>query len=253
MNNSYLFEKVKKGRALRFFSNCYSMTGLDNSNRIWEDGDSFLFSFEDHGVNRLQFYVENYSVLSKLLAKVDPGKYCFEIMTKNPDEFMDAKVSIIAKMLRMSNADCSSILIDKSLAQYKDDSIVEIATTEDTVEINSILWNTFNTEVSHLLSDEELKAVIENKQVFVHRSDKIDAILQADIKPKKFYINQVINKTEKNVIHAIVLSQLEKYIENGGKYLYAWVDETNIASVKFHKKYGMQHDGMWNIVYCLER
>ena len=253
MDVNYLIEKIKKGRSLRFQSNCYSLEYIENSEKIWEMGDSFLFSYEDHGVKRLSFFIEKYEDLDQLLAKIDKGKYYIEIMTNNPEEYSNSQLRVVAKMQRMSNPDCRNIFSDELLMGYKNDSITEIAKIDDTAEINSILWNTFNTEVSHLLTDEELKAVIENKQVFIHRSDKIDAILQADIKPKKFYINQVINKAEKNVIHAIVLSQLEKYIKNGGKYLYAWVDETNIASVKFHKKYGMQHDGMWNIVYCLER
>lgn len=54
-------------------------------------------------------------------------------------------------------------------------------------------------------------------------------MLQAEVMTKKFYINQVANKSEKHVIHAILLDRLEKYAEKGGKYLYAWVEEKNIA------------------------
>ena len=70
--------------------------------------------------------------------------------------------------------------------------------------------------------------------------------------PKKFYINQIINKTGKEVIHAMLLSRLDQYRKSGGKYLYSWVEEANIASLKFHNKYGMEHDGMWNLVYRLK-
>lgn len=42
-------------------------------------------------------------------------------------------------------------------------------------------------------------------------------------------------------------------IKAGGKYLYAWVEAFNVASVKFHEKYGMKHDGMWSMIYSIER
>ena len=71
--------------------------------------------------------------------------------------------------------------------------------------------------------------------------------------PKKFYINQIVNKGKREIIHAILLNRLEEYIKAGGKYLYAWVEERNIASVKFHEKYGMKHDGMWSMSYSIER
>ena len=88
MDVNYLSEKIKKGRVLRFLSNCYSLECIDNSEMIWEMGDSFLFSYEDHGVKRLSFFAENYDVLDKLLSKIGKGKYYIEIMTDNPDEFI---------------------------------------------------------------------------------------------------------------------------------------------------------------------
>ena len=56
---------------------------------------------------------------------------------------------------------------------------------------------------------------IREGQISIHRNKEgnIDAILQAEEMPKKFYINQIVNKAEKNVIHAILLNRLKKYIE----------------------------------------
>ena len=132
---------------------------------------------------------------------------------------------------------------------------VEFANEQDAEEINKILWVTFHTEISHLLSDDELRDKIRDEQITVHRNkdNHIDALLQADIMPKKFYINQVVNKGEKKAVHAILLNRLEQYIGAGGKYLYAWVEDKNIASMKFHEKYGMKHDGMWSMIYKIER
>ena len=47
--------------------------------------------------------------------------------------------------------------------------------------------------------------------------------------------------------------RLKDYVNQGGKYAYAWVEKNNIASVKFHEKYGMKFDGLWNMVYALKK
>lgn len=253
MDKELLIEKIKKGRSLHFLSNCYSLDCLENAEMIWEMKDSFLFSYNDHGIKRLSFFVESYSVLDELLNQIYEGIYYFELMSKNPEEYNNPNVKTIAKMMRMSSADCSKVLEDETLLQYKDDLICVVADVKEAEEINDVLWDTFSTEVSHLLYLDELKREIKAGNVFIHKGEKIDAILQADIKPKKFYINQVVNKADKRIIHAIMIKQLERYVQGGGKYLYAWVDEKNIASVKFHSKYGLKHDGMWNIVYCIEK
>ena len=251
----YIVERIKNAKRLRFLSNCYSTNPLEKANDLWELGDSFLFSAEDHGVQRLYYFAKGYEELEKLIAMIKPGKYCFELITKNPDEYVPKGSSVIARLMRLANADCSTVFNGSPVLQYRDDSVGTMACVKDAHEINQLLWKTFQTEVSHLLMDRELAELIQNGQVFIHKDEgeRIDTVLQVEVMPKKFYINQVINKAEKSIIHAILLNQLYRYVQNGGKYLYAWVENSNIASMKFHGKYGMVHDGLWNMVYRIER
>ena len=135
---------------------------------------------------------------------------------------------------------------------YFDPAVGEPAADRDIPEINRLLWDTFHTEISHLLTDEEL--LEKAGQLTIHREGRtIDALLQAEVLPKKFYINQIVNRGNRKNIHAMLLNRLKAYTEAGGKYLYAWVEDRNIASQKFHQKYGMKHDGMWNVLYAVER
>ena len=174
-------------------------------------------------------------------------------MTRDPKEYIPAEASLTASMMRLANPDCRSVFDNASpVLQYKDPAIGKKADCSQLQEIHDVLWSTFHTEISHLPYREEIKKQID--QFTIHQQEeRIDAILQAEVLPKKFYINQIINKGEKKNIHAMLLNRLEDYINNGGKYLYAWVEDRNIASQKFHAKYGMKHDGMWNMVYRLER
>lgn len=251
-----IYANIKVARENRFLTNCYSMDVVEQCRKIWCDGLNIMFSYEDHGIERLIYFVKSWDKIDSLLKQVEKGKYYFEFMTKNPDEYEFKSANLIAKMMRMSNQNCKLFLEeDLNILKYKDSAVIETATDADTKEINDILWTTFHTEISHLLYDDELTKKIMEGQISVHRNiyGQIDALLQAEVLPKKFYINQIVNKTKKNVIHAILIKRLENYVKSGGKYIYAWVEDKNIASVKFHEKYGMKCDGMYSLIYCFER
>lgn len=253
MDKQIVFEKVKTARLQRFLNNCYSMDVIEKCTNLWSLGDEFVLSYEDHGVQRLTYFTKSQDSLNELLKQIDSGHWYLEFMTKNPEEFIPAGFSLKAKLMRLANPDCRSVFEkDSPVLQYRDSAIVESAQTKDAAEINRILWDTFQTEISHLLTDEEVTDNI--RQFTIHRENSmIDAVLQADVMPKKYYINQIVNRGEKKNIHAMLLNGLEEYIAQGGKYLYAWVEDKNIASQKFHQKYGMIHDGMWNMLYSLEK
>lgn len=253
MEKNELKTLILSARRARFGNNFYSMDVLDHLEDFWIDGKSFLFSYDDHGIKRLIYFTERPEDLDLLLKKV-VGTYYLEYLTENPSANCP-EADIAARMKRLSNADCRSVFNEDSpVLVYQDETIGQQAETEDAHAINEILWSVFHTEISHLLTDEELAGRISEGQFTVHKTDgRIDALLQADIMPKKFYINQIVNQTDKKIIHALLLNKLKKYTDQGGKYLYAWVDETNVASMKFHGKYGMHHDGMWSLIYRIER
>lgn len=256
MQKENIFEKAYDARMHRALNNCYNFDVIERAKEIWCIGDDFIFSYDDHGVDRLSFFAKTWDVVNELLSIIDSGHYYLEFMSKDYDEFVPNESSLCAAMMRLSNPDCRYLLDwDSPLNQFMGSALVEDACESDVEEINDILWATFNTEVSHLLSNDELREKIIDGEVTLHRNDKgkIDALLQAEVMPKKFYINQIINKAEKHVVHAILLDRLEKYVNAGGKYLYSWVEDQNIASQKFHAKYGMEHDGMWSLIYRIER
>lgn len=256
MDKKNIYEKIKSARLQRYLTNCYSLDVVENCTDYWAYDDQFIFAYDDHGVKRLIYFAKDWDTVESLIDEVGSGQYYLEFMTKTPNEYKPVKADLTASMMRLANPDCRIVYDERSaVVQYKDAVNVEIAKVRDADEINRILWSTFHTEISHLMSDDELRAKIKDGSVTVHRneSNHIDALLQADIMPKRFYINQIVNMGEKKIIHAMLLRRLEEYIKAGGKYLYAWVDSTNIASLKFHEKYGMKHDGMWSMIYQVVR
>lgn len=257
MDTGLLQEKINTARSNRLINNFYSADAAEKAFDLWESGDEFVFAYDDHGVKRLIFFIKDMGSIAPILDQAPCGRYCMDVMGRTAGENLSSDIKVISRLKRYSNADCRAVLESGSeVLDFKGSVPVETALESDAAELNKLLWSTFNTEISHLLSDDELKEAIGAGQISVHRNNEgaIDAMLQVDVMPKKFYINQIINKSgRKEVIHSILLSRLDEYVANGGKYVYSWIEETNAASLKFHEKYGMKHDGMWNTVYCLER
>lgn len=250
-------EKIKENG--RTVSNVYSVDSINNVISFYHNAEAVLMISKDHGVNRLYYYAHRLGHIKELLVQLPVNEYVLEYMTKDPEDYCDELKYMgfkrLARMMRMSVRDYASVANNKTLTEYYDETIGVYPRTEIAGEINQVLWNVFDTRVSHLLTEYEIMRSIENNEILIHQNEegKIDAILQSVCNPRKFYINQIYNGAARNIIHAMLQRRLKEYTAAGGKYVYAWVEYDNIASVKFHQKYGLQHDGMWNMVYVLEK
>lgn len=243
----------------RPMTNCYSMQIFDAAEELWNVEESFIFSYNDHGIHRLVYFAKDLQCLKELLKLPRNKQFCMDVMTKDSEFmqnfFQDCNCNLLAKMTRLVNADCRNFVENSVVSKYRDDSLFFTATQRDVPEINKKLWAVFDSRISHLLNDDELMAFVKKENLYVHHNSLgvVDAVLQLDVMPKKFYINQVINESGTPVIHSMMIKALNCYVRQGGKYIYSWVDEKNVPSQKFHAKYGMIHDGMWNLVFTLER
>lgn len=241
----------------KVYTNDYSrvfLSGTDET-KVFCTGTSVLMVQPDHGVNRIGYYTVDWEDLSSLMAQLDGQEYVFEFLTRDANEnrnlFEGMGFEQLAQMQRLANKDCRAVLQREEAQELIRLRAGYRAEVSEAHEINRKLWDIFDTRISHLLSDSKLEAVIKKGGIMLERSPKgiISAILQFDMQPKRFYINQIYNEGESRIIHSILLNQLSVYCAGGGKYLYAWVESGNTASLKFHRKYGMEPDGMYDMVY----
>lgn len=252
-----------KQPGMRVQSNCFYHF-LDK-NHVWQ-GDfskqSLIIVYDDKGIKRIWFYTTSFNDLQDLLDKNldDKQEYLIDIVSKDKKlylkELNSAGFKVFTCMARMANRDITGILNGNSpILSYGEESVGIKPALSDAGAIKSKLWEIFDTRVSHLPNQKEVEEGIKNKEYTIYKNEtsEIVTILQSIVKPSSFYINQVYNGADKRIIHSILLNELKKYNELGGKYVYAWVEESNIASQKFHEKYGMQQDGLWNVIYMKEK
>ncbi|MGN0666503.1 MAG: hypothetical protein ACI4KF_08260 [Huintestinicola sp.] len=253
LQNTILSIKKSCGKV---YSNCFYNFNL-TPEKEWETyrTEKTLFIVnEEYKVSRLWFYTCDPADIPAAARLLPDREFVLDIVGKDPElllsELAAGGFEPAARMKRMSTGSIDGIFrSDSPLLKYMSDDRGTIATAEDAEDIYSTLWDIFDTRISHLPDMDSIYRSIAKGEFIIRREGKIISLLQAVKEPKRFYINQVYNCGSKENIHSILLNELRKYCDAGGKYMYAWVEESNIPSMKFHGKYGLSHDGLYNIVY----
>lgn len=245
------------------YSNCFLR--FCNAAQEWEvynSLQSILILKQENNVLRLLFYTLDFSDLKQLLEESLPSEqeYILEIVAREKTlyrkELLNMGFTVFAQMLRMSVKDISPLFLPgRTFVESYDDLLAEQALLEDVPALWDKLWEIFDTRVSHLPDKEDLKEAVMRGEFCICRGkdSEILAFLQSVMEPRSFYINQVFNGGGKKLIHSIMHKRLTEYCQRGGRYVYAWVDENNQASLRFHEKYGLRPDGLWTCVYQREK
>lgn len=247
--NKKVRELKEKGKKL--YSNCYvNIAEISSENStIISDESIVIFHREAGNIHRGYFYTTDWTDLELALSKYE-DPVVIEFVTKKCDEYDSVMQHMgytnINRLKRLSNVNIGGLFKENERFE-----IAEYANIADAEQVYQLLWETFDSKISHLPDLCEVKEAINLKQFVVCKdvSGKIVSVLQEVVSPKKYYFNQVINKGDKIKFHQMIKCCLYQYHQSGGKYAYSWVEEKNIASLKFFGKYGFQPDGMWTIVY----
>ncbi len=241
-------------------TNCFEpLTTFEGVSDTIETERSLLIIRHEFKAERLFFYTKEFADLAQAFEMLDKGTYYLDIVSKSDEyakhELESSGFRCIGEMMRLACKDISQVLQNDSPEMvYFDSTIGLTAQPADAEDVYKLLWSVFDTGISHLPDIDEVKRMISDEEIVVHKENgRITALLQEKMQPKRYYINQIYNSSEKKTIHALLLNRLAAYVHGGGKYAYSWVEKNNIASQKFHNKFGFEHDGLWNIVYQLDK
>ena len=244
--------KKKYGRII---TNCYNLDIFDEKEIILkEETEGFIvYVIKDSEVNRLFYFAKDENVLKGAVDIARRTDSIIEVVTRKPEaereRLLQAGFREYASLLRFSCADCSKLNLFQG-----NDTLPEkchVATSPEAEKIYKKLHETFDTRISHLGNLQEIYQSIERGEFYISetKEGEVVTLLQLVKEPGKLYINQVINDREKGCIHPLLKKLISEYVLSGGKYLYSWIESDNVASLKFHMKYGMKHDGTTNLIF----
>lgn len=262
MNVNELNQKIDelKSGGNNVLTNCFKRLASPTA-ALWKpyySEKTVMFVNYEYKVNRLIFYTTDFRDMKEnVFPQLPKGEYCMDILTKNPEEIQArcGEIGLIpkARMKRFAVNDVSAVLDENlGLMQYFNSQIGTLAQIDDAPKIYDILWRVFDVNTGHLPDLKGVEDSIKEGEFTWYSDGDKTSLLQTVTKPKSLYINQIYNANDKSIIHAILLNKIKQYCIGGGKYMFAWIEENNIASLKFHSKYNMSHDGLWNIVFKIK-
>ena len=134
-------------------------------------------------------------------------------------------------------------------------NVVELAKMEDLVAIYNLLYNTFDIMSDHLVSQNELRVLLETGQVFkVNIDEKLAGVLLSETQGKKSYLRAICVENE-FIGCGVGASLMYNYIKRNihkTKMFYLWVESTNQRARKLYEKLGYKEDGLRNYIYIFD-
>lgn len=231
---------------------------LINEKKAWINigNNTAIILIEDtNNILRLFYYAKTLESLKeiKYLLPLHKGTVVCDIVGKDTKAFCFVKeletagFRFYAKFQRML---CNNIKFDNTL----DISEVEVANVNDANEILDITYSEFDPLTSRILSLENLREKIMNKEVFVIRKDnKIAGFTSFDSRNNKVVLlDHVIVRPEyrKLKIAKKILNYKWKECSTEVNFI-LWINELCKGEIIYHSKNGFKVDGMYDYILII--
>jgi hypothetical protein len=220
--------------------------------------NTLVFGYQDNLVYRVYFYSTEKEQLVNTLSTF-PKSGVIDVISKDQNVYKEIiensgyrKYAIFKRAINprpngLLVQNVSSYLMEK----YSDD-YGRLAKIKDLDDVYKTICCIFDPYTNHIDKKEEIGKLILNEQVFLERNrNAITSLLVFKIEGQKFYINYVYNSPESKpeIIHSILIRTIKQAMVHGVNYIYCWIDESNERSIRFHKRYGLEFDGLLDLIY----
>jgi len=233
-------ELMKKGRLA--FNNYYGVNENDNC-EIFSADNTLLIRKKEFHYFRLYVMAIDETELSLLLKKLGEVEYVINIPSKTSIDNWD----LLLRNSGFDFLDVYSRFYNKAIPYYP--SSIDTFATEDEIEdIASLLYNNFSVYTDHLPTKEEIMGMVAERQIITdHKDGKVCGVMIYTITGNKGYFNAWIDKGENAL--SLLFKAKNILIENGVKYCYYWIKDTNKPVIKIHTLLGGKPDGLKDYTY----
>ena len=225
----------------------------------YETDKSMIITYWDGPVCRLLYFSCDANSLRENLSILPAGDYLMEKVNRvgfeSDIDFCSIGFQKVKALYRYTNNRINEFVVsDAPVLQYRNKVAYEQLDIHSFDSIKDILWTTFDPNVSHLPDDHTLEDQIRNGEfVGIIKGDVLTALIQRRMDKLQFHIDQIINRGSKEGIHAMLLGEIDKFVSRGGKMISSWIEEDNIASLKFHEKYGLVKDRTYVYIFTYHK
>lgn len=233
-------ELMKKGRLL--FNNFFGVNNNEDY-ECYHTEKTVLVRKKEFNFFRLYVISIDEAELSLLLKELNDNEYVINIPSKTSIDNWDT-------LLR----GCGFGFLDVYSRYYNNNIktfptvIDSFATSDEIDDIASLLYDNFSLYTDHLPTRKELEQMVANRQIITdHQNGRVCGVLIYTIMGNKGYQNAWIDKGENGL--GLLFKVKSIFIENGIKYCYYWIKDTNKSVIKMHTMMGGRPDGLKDYSY----
>lgn len=257
---NYLNNKMKaiKLKNKKIITNYYNNLSCNDEVVCYDEKDnSIIFTLKGDKLDRLFFYSSNELELIDLL-KACNSECIIDYITntdyKSVDEIMERSGFYrYAIYKRVVNTKLEYSILDNmpSFLVGKDiESSGKYANENDIFEIHEIMYKYFDEVCDHIIPISELRRLAKNRNIVIEREGRKLVTFNVNEQfGRRLHMRYSYNSGSKDNMHSIYLNVFKKAIDNGATYTYSWINEKNLRSLNFHKRYNINFDGMLNLIY----
>ena len=233
-------ELMKKGKLL--FNNYFGLA-QDEHIEVESALNTLLIRKKEFDFYRLYVISRDEDELESLLSSLKGDVYAINIPSKTSIDNWDNLLTRTG----FSFLDVYSRYYNNNIRSFPS-SIDTFAREEDLDDIASLLYNNFSLYTDHLPERDELSRMIANKQIITDYKDgKVCGVLIYTIMGNKGYQNAWIDFGDNAL--ALLFKVKSIFIENGIKYCYYWIKDSNTPVIKIHAMMGGKPDGLKDYTY----
>lgn len=239
-----------------FLSNIYQVIE-ENILEMQETETTIAFLVQDRDVKRGYFATNKVEELPELIRKWPTGTGIDFLSNKKDSNLAhnlnEAGFEPYAVYLKAENAHIGETLGKMDQNKYDFSACEEFLSPVDTGDVEEILhflYENFNPLTSHIETQEEMCNRIKRGDLVVHKEqNRIVTVLTFDPKPKKLYMEHMLNRGESIFMHMLYYYILQREVKKGVISVDTWIREDNLRALNFVKRYGLEPGRLKNFVY----
>lgn len=241
----------------RAITNFYNQANLSTKMyEIWEAESTIIFWYMEMSVCHVMFYSYDEKELRQGLQQL-PASATIHIVTKDKEDasVWEARIGypLYAIYGRFgyvlgSPEEEKQRFAAMKLDRFYDEKIGFLAKQTDLREIQDLLYKTFDPYSDVLFTDERMKDLIDNGNVWIEREGQyICTVFVYQIEGKKYYANLALNHSTADVLHSIQKKSILQAIEEHGvTYFYGW---QSLANMQASRKHGFPEYDLYDLIF----
>lgn len=253
-------KEIKKERKITYsnYYNKYNTCDFDFD--IIEGNGTIVFGLKEEFIYRVYFCSNDLSALRECLSKVKKDSVIDWIFKNDVGEIGEIlegsgweKYGEYARtMLPVPNIKKEKTKMELLLEKMYDPEIAELAEEEDIPAIRKLMLDTFDPVNSEIMPEEELKRLVKEETVWLHKvDDKITTCYIFRIEGKKRYGAMTYNCLSADYLYSVTRKAHEiSNAKHKPKWHYGWINMENKKIIRsLNSVDDLQLDGVRNIIY----